>query len=84
MAVCIFQSGNALLLLRDLLLPMLEQHSYLKSGISRFQQVLQVVILSSSPKPLEKTYFCHQFPLILAQSDLFCPLSMKWNETLIA
>ena len=28
----------------------LEQHSYLKSGIYLFQQVLQVVILSNSPK----------------------------------
>ena len=36
---------------------MLEQHSYLKSGISLFQQVLQVVTLSNYPKTPRENLF---------------------------
>jgi len=52
-AVFNFESGNPLLLLREMICQVeriLEQHSYLKSGIYLFQQVLQVVILSNSPQ----------------------------------
>ncbi len=40
----------------------LERHSYLKSGINPFQQVLQVISFSKSPKTLETTIIATNSP----------------------
>ena len=84
MAVFNFESGNPLLLLREMICQVeriLEQHSYLKSGIYLFQQVLQVVILSNSPKTPQENLILPpispnfgKFGAILAVSH-----EMKWN-----
>ena len=34
-----------------------------------------------SQNTLDKTYFCHQTPLLWGHLGLFCPFSVKWNET---
>jgi len=51
-AVPYFASGKVLVLLREQVEQILEQHSYLKTGIYLFQQVLQVSIFAKTSQIL--------------------------------